>query len=48
MEQPLAAPPASTAMTKPLTAVANALESPGRNLDPTIVFAMAWGSFPPP
>ena len=30
------------------TAVANALESPGRHLDPIIVFAMAWGSFTPP
>jgi len=35
-------------MTKPPIAVANALESPGRHLDPTIVFAMAWGIFTPP
>ena len=48
MERPLAALPASTAMTKPPIAVANALESPGRHLDPTIVFAMAWGIFTPP
>ena len=30
------------------TAVANALESLDRHLDPTIVFAMAWGIFTPP
>ena len=30
------------------TAVANALESPDRHLEPTIMFAMAWGSFSPP
>ena len=30
------------------TAVANALESPGSHLDSTNVFAVAWGSFPPP
>ena len=41
MEQPLAAPLASTTMTKPPTALANALESPGRHLDPTIMFTVA-------
>ena len=48
LEQPLATLPVSTATTKPPTAVANTLESPGRHLDPTIVFTMAWGSFSPP
>ena len=38
--------PTSTA--EPPTTVANALESPGSHLDPTNVFAVAWGSFPPP
>ena len=36
-----------TVVLEPPTAVANALESPGRHLDLTIVFAMTWGSFSP-
>ena len=48
LEQPLAAPPASTATTKPPTIVANALGSPGHQLDPTTVFVEAWQSFSPP
>ena len=42
LEQPLAAPPAGTAMTKPPNTVANALESLSHHLDPTTVFAEAW------
>ena len=42
LEQPLDAPSAGTATTKPPTTVANALESPGHHLDPTTVFAEAW------
>ena len=30
------------------TTVANALESPGRHLNPIIVIAMTWESFSPP
>ena len=39
LEQPLAALPASTAMTKLPTTVANALGSLGCHLDPTTIFA---------
>jgi len=39
-------PPASTA--EPPITVAKALGSSGRHFDPTIIVAMAWGSFSPP